>query len=100
MKRDLQAVLPKVGYLPAPLRASDAVAIQALAAGTANEEQQKHALDWILHSACGLREWAYREGQRDTDIALGRHFAGQHIVSAMKANVTQLRKREETKNAA
>ena len=95
MKKPLQAVLPNSGFEPAPLRAMDAVAIQAIAAGTASEEQQKHGLKWILESPCALQVWAYRDTQRESDIALGRQFAGQHIVSAMTANVATLKKREE-----
>lgn len=75
--------------------------MQALAAGVANEGQQKHALKWILEGACALNTWAYRESERETDVALGRHFVGQQIIGLVKVNVSQLRKiegREETTN--
>lgn len=71
--------------------------MQALAGGTANAGQQKHALDWILKDACGLPLWPYRENQRETDIALGRHFVAQQIVGLLKVNVSQLRQREQQK---
>lgn len=77
---------------------SDATAVQALAAGKANEGQQKHALKWILEVACGLPVWAYRESVRETDIALGRQFVGQQIVGLMRVNVSKLRKNEENIN--
>ena len=98
-KRKLVALQPSQGSVPAPVTSSDAAAIQALASGTANDGQQKHALKWILEEACALPKWPYRESQRETDIALGRHFVGQQIVGLMNINVSQLRKhegREET----
>ena len=91
----MKPVFPKSGYEPARLRVSDAVAIQAIAGGTATEEQQRSGIKWILDHACALPVWAYRESQRESDIALGRHFVGQHIVSAMNANVSKLKKAEE-----
>lgn len=83
------------GAVPAPFTANDAAAVQAFAAGSANEGQQKHALRWILESACALPLWPYRDNQRETDIALGRHFVGQQIMGVLRVNVSQLRKREE-----
>jgi len=84
------------GAQPAPLKLADASAIQALAAGTANEGQQKHALDWILKGACGLTEWPYRDSERETCVALGRQFAGQQIVGAINVNLSALRARESS----
>lgn len=84
---------------PSEIKAHDAIAVQAVANGTADEAQQKHALDWILKKACGLPDWAYRESARETDIALGRQFVGQQIVGAIRANVSLLRRNEEKKNA-
>ena len=83
------------GSVPAHVSSNDATAIQALAAGNANDGQQKHALDWILKKACGLSEWPYRDSERETCIALGRQFVGQQIVGAIKVNVSALRKREQ-----
>jgi hypothetical protein len=82
------------GSQPAQFGVSDAAAIQALAAGKANEGQQKHALKWILESACALPQWPYLESQRETDIALGRHFVGQQIVGLMKVNTSKLREEQ------
>lgn len=87
-------LLQPQGATPAPINSTDASALQALAAGVANEGQQKHALRWILEGACALHTWPYRESQRETDLALGRHFVGQQIVGLIKVNVSQLRKIE------
>ena len=87
--------MPGPASQPARPKVADAIAIQALAGGTANPEQQKRALKWILEDACGLPVWAYRIEVRETDIALGRQFVGQQIVGLMRMNVSKLRKTEE-----
>ncbi len=83
------------GSTPAPFNVNDVTAVQALAAGTANDGQQKHALDWILRKACGLSEWPYRDSERETCIALGRQFVGQQIMGVVRVNVSALRQREQ-----
>lgn len=83
------------GSEPAKFTSSDVAAMQALRSGTANDGQQKHALKWILDSACGLPLWPYRPDQRETDIALGRQFVGQQIVGLLSINISALRQREE-----
>jgi hypothetical protein len=92
-KKLVPAPIPQ-GHVPAPFDSNDATAMQALASGTANDGQQKRALDWIIKDACALPLWAYRESQRETDIALGRQFVGQQIMGLLKVNVSTLRKRE------
>lgn len=97
----ITAPIPQ-GSVPAPFNSMHATAIQAVAAGNANDGQQKMALDWILKGACALNDWAYRDSERETCIGLGRHFVGQQIVGLMRVNVSALRKREqneEMKNA-
>lgn len=99
MKKGLQAVMPGKASEPATFSSVDALALQAVASGTANDGQQKLALKWILEGACGLPVWAYRESPRETDIALGRQLVGQQIMGLLNVNVSRLRKREETNNA-
>ncbi len=83
------------GITPAPMSVSDATAMQAFAAGTANEGQQKHVLDWILRGACAIGDWPYRTEEKETYIQLGRQFAGQQIYRLMRVNVSELRKKQE-----
>lgn len=83
------------GSTPAPFDSTDATALQAMAAGVANDGQQKRAMDWILKGACALNDWPYRDSERETCLALGRHFVGQQIVGLLKVNVSALRKREQ-----
>lgn len=97
MKRALKPLAPSAATEPAPFEVADAVAIQAVARGEANNDQQKRALKWILESACSLPVWAYRNDERETNVALGRHFVGQQIVGIMKVNISRMKK-EESEN--
>jgi hypothetical protein len=87
------------GSEPAPFTSADATALQAVASGTANDGQQKRALDWILKSACGLPVWPYRADERETCVALGRQFVGQQIMGVLKVNISVLRKRESAQTS-
>lgn len=75
-------------WLPAKYEDADIYAIRALAAGTANEGQQKRALDWIINRAAMTYDQPFRpggaEGARETDFAAGRMFVGQQIVKLTK----------------
>lgn len=56
--------------------------MRALYSNTANEGQQRIALDWIMSEAARVTDLAYFEGedgQRDTDFALGRQYVGHAI---------------------
>ena len=87
------AVKPTQAWTPAPYEIADLSAVKALAAGTANEQQQKRALDWILIHVCGTYEMTYRpESDRDTAFAEGRRFVGLQIVKALHFNLDVLRK--------
>lgn len=81
------------GSAPAPYAWADAAALQALAAGTANDGQQKRALDWILRGACALPSWAYSPDERETSVALGRQFVGQQIMGLLKVNLSAVRRK-------
>lgn len=74
----------------------DVAALQAISKGEASAEQQVRALKWILNGACMVQEWAFVEGQRQTDVALGRQMAGQMIYGLLKLPMSELRKRDET----
>lgn len=60
------------------------MAFKALATGTANEGQQKTALDWLINIAAGTYELSYRSdtdgGERETAFAEGRRFVGLQAV--------------------
>lgn len=79
---------------PAEWELADASAIQALARGDANADQQRRALEWIVNQAAGTYQMQYRPGSaRDTDFSLGRQFVGQQIVKMTKLNISQFKKK-------
>jgi hypothetical protein len=82
-------------WMPARYELSDANAIKALAAGTANEDQQKRALDWIINKACATYDLSYRpggeDGRRDTDLAEGGRRVGLSIIKLIKTPIEILR---------
>lgn len=76
---------PLVG---APYSKATAGAIQALAAGTADADQQKRALDWIMREACRTYDTAYF-GERAADNAFvaGQRFSGGQIVAILNTKL-------------
>ena len=71
---------------PVPYEDGDIAALKALASGTANEGQQKRALEWILLDACAIRDVSFRpgaDGDRTTAFAEGRRFVGLQIAKLM-----------------
>lgn len=76
----IAALKPQKPDVPAPFAAHVAWAIKALAAGNANEGQQKAALDWIITTCAATYELPYFESSRDTDFALGKMHVGRQIV--------------------
>jgi hypothetical protein len=64
------------------LRKSDCVALQAVAAGVANEDQQKRAFAAILHiTGISNLAWMPTEhgGDRDTTFAAGKQHVGLQL---------------------
>ncbi len=70
---------------------ADVSAIQALNVGNATPEQQARALKWIIENACATYSWSFTESERQTNVMLGRQFAGQQIVGLLKLNVSELK---------
>lgn len=65
-------------------------AIKALNAGTATAEQQRRALDFIIHNVCGTYEEQFcpgEEGRRATDYALGKRRVGLYLVSLINGDI-------------
>lgn len=72
-------------WLPVVPTYAEAMALAALASGTANPEQQKRALQFVIEKAASTYDLAYRpDSARDTDFALGRAFVGQQLVKIVK----------------
>ena len=93
LKRNLQEVLAdNAPWRPAKWEKADATALKQLHAGTAGPEMQKRALAFILDSLCGIQDWPYRpgEGDRDTNIALGRQMVGHQILKLIKIDLSKV----------
>jgi len=84
----------KATELPAPDVAA-AAAIQALAIGAADPEQQTRALRWIIEEAAGTYRLHFFPDERDTSFALGRAFVGQIVAGAARINLSTLRRYED-----
>lgn len=70
--------------MPSPCDTYDVYAIKALATGTANESQQRRALNWILNTCCGLPDSTYYpDSERDSAFASGKRFVGLEIVALL-----------------
>lgn len=92
-QRKVKAALPENrAWHPAPWEKADVHAVRALAAGTASPEQQKRALDWIIHKAAGTYDMTFRpEGDRDSCFAEGRRFVGNSLVKLLKIDLSTLK---------
>jgi hypothetical protein len=78
-------------YDPVKFTKSQASAIQAVAAGIADDRQQRRALDCILTSVCDLNGLSYRPdeagGERATAFAEGKRFVALQLCKALKLNI-------------
>lgn len=73
-------------------------AIQAMSLGTANPEQQKMALKFIVEALAGTYDVSYRSSSdRDTSFCEGRRFVGLKLITMIKLNLGNL-KRERLLN--
>ena len=80
--------------VPAEYALADATAIQAMATGSADPDQQVRALKWIVEQASGMYQFHYYERSEDTAFALGRAFVGQQVAKMTKLNLSALRRAE------
>ena len=70
-----------------PADKSAVYAIQQVALGNADEEQQIAAMRFIIDKICGTYEVSYdAESQRNTDHAEGKRWVGLQLVGFIKLN--------------
>jgi hypothetical protein len=86
-------------HAPAEYDVAVVMAIRALLTGTANDGQQKLAMDWIITKAANLYDMSYRHdkdgGARATEFHEGRRFVGNQILKMThQATLDAARKRE------
>lgn len=77
--------------VPATYTRADVVAIQALARGEADAEQQKRAFFWITRDLCRVNDVVYRPGSFDeTACIAGQRFVGTQILDMLRVKVSTL----------
>lgn len=84
-----QMIAAAAPWLPPPYERQHVVAWQAIAAGKADEAQQKMALDWLIKIGCMTYEMTYfpgPDGTRNSDFAQGRRSVGLQLVKLLHLN--------------
>jgi hypothetical protein len=76
---------------PAPYDDADVAAIQALAIGVADADQQRHALRWIVETAADAYGLSWRGESHATAFAEGKRFVGLQIVKLSKLRLDTVR---------
>jgi hypothetical protein len=80
--------------MPVEYDKADANALQALQRGEADPEQQRRALDWIIHKACMTYDQTFfpggAEGERYSNFAQGRRFVGTQIIKLLSLALSRL----------
>jgi hypothetical protein len=75
-------------WLPPEWEPADATALQALAAGTADANQQKRALKWVIEMGADTYGLGWHPGGANlADFSAGRRFVGLQVVKLLKLNV-------------
>ena len=69
------------------LEKADILALKSLSTGTANEDQQKRALEVILRKICQISDEPYRDNDRDTIFALGKARVAREIMTIINTNL-------------
>lgn len=92
-QKDPQEQIPtKRAFDTPPYEEADIGALKALAAGEASAEQQKRALNYIVHVASATYDWGFRPDQRETDIMLGRQMVGKHVVYLVNYDLSKFKR--------
>jgi len=72
------------------------LAIKGVASGTANAEQQKAAMKWIVEDLCRTYDLSYRpNSDRDTAFAEGKRSVGLVLVEEININPAYLRSKTD-----
>ena len=85
-------------WLPAEYDEPTVYAIKALAAGTANDGQQKMALDWIIRTACGTYDQTFFvDSERNSSFAQGKRHVGLQLVKLVNMLPSALEPKRQRK---
>lgn len=58
-------------------------AAKAMAAGNANDDQQKNFMRWLVNECCGTYDVSFRSDDRGTCFAEGKRFVGLSLVKLL-----------------
>lgn len=84
-KHGFTSAPPAPASQAAPFDLFDQQALQNLARGVANEDQQRLFVAWFIR-ATGVKENPYRpDSARDTDFACGKRFVGDQFFGIVNA---------------
>lgn len=79
-------------HAPVTFDEADAIAIQALVRGHADELQQQRVVEWLLNKGARIRELSYQPGDPvGTAFAEGRRHVGLQFAKFMTINVGKVR---------
>ncbi len=89
------ATIKREPWHPAEWDEFDASAIQALARGDANDQQQRRALQWIVEKASMVGDQSFVPGQADVVAFIeGRRSVGNQIRKLVNINLVAMRQTE------
>lgn len=87
-------------YFRCDYEPADVSALQAVAGGRADPEQQKRALDWIIRRCCATYDVTFIPGEPDgSAFAQGRRFPGQKIVELLGVSAAELVRRQQAQQS-
>ena len=81
-------------WMPPEWDISDAHALQALALGEANKDQQQRAINWIINKAAGAYDLEYRTDPHDHAFASGLRACGLRIISLIKIDLAVFKEKQ------
>ncbi len=72
-------------WVPVDYDLADVGAIQAVAGGTANEDQQKRVMRLLVDDICGTYDLSFRpDNERASCFAEGKRYVGLQLVKLIK----------------
>jgi hypothetical protein len=86
------ATKPREPWHPAPWTVADVSAMQALARGEANDQQQRRAFKWIVESAAMTYDQSFVPGQADVSAFIeGKRSVGNQVVKLLKLDLANIK---------
>lgn len=83
-----------LAFMPPDWEFADAKALKSLYNGTADADQQKRALNWIINAAAATYDQPFRPGRDgQTEFACGRQFVGQQIVKLINVDLLAIQQK-------